>query len=301
MVGRKRNIEWRYGLNMQMHPLCEVDDRRAERRVGASSKRSRRVVRCQRLGLVLLVVFAVGSTRASSVQAVNTQTLQLDVRPGKLGKERRSSVAVRIGAETSAPDSVNGIPSPTVTASFDFDAAFRFNTRLRRLARCEAWEINGLTTALALQKCPRSKIGEGTATARIPWPSPNPSCGGFLCLEVEAKITAFHSSPEAGTGNPRLLLFVRRDDTYLGTTIIGTLRPSRAGVAFGKRLDVVVPPIAADAALVGLDVTIGGAFRKEYVSARCSNRSKRLAIRGAVHYEDGTSLFPRASSRCFPV
>ena len=253
------------------------------------------------LKVAILVVFACFAMKASHSFAAQTQTLAMGVKPGKLDLKRRSNSSIRILAETSDPDSAVGIPSPTTRASFSFDDDFVFNPRMRGLHPCEAAWINALTTNLAKQRCPNSVLGDGEATARIPWPVPTPACDGKACLEVDAGITVFHSTPEPVTGRARLLLFVRQENTLLGTTILGTLRPASSGKDFGMRLDVVVPPIAADSALTTLDVTIGGPQRPGYVMARCGDRNKRLNMVGDLTFLSGQKLSASASSRCFPV
>lgn len=258
--------------------------------------------RCVCLAKVaVLVVFACFAMKTTPSLAAQTQTLSMGVKPGKLDPKRRSSSSIRIFAETSDPDSVMGIPSPTIRASFFFDDDFAFNPRLHGLAACEADWINALTTNGAKARCPHSVLGYGNATARIPWPTPTQACGGKTCLEVQAGITVFNSTPEPGTGRPRLLLFVRQENTLLGTTILGTLRPANSGQDFGMRLDVVVPPIAADSALTTLDVMIGGQQRPGYVMARCGDRNRLLNMVGSLTFLSGQNLSASARTRCFPV
>lgn len=263
----------------------------------ATSVRDRRT-RQIRIAVVLgLACFVV---KTSSGYAAQTQTLGLSVKPTKLKRDKRKPVVVSITAQTLDEEAVNRIPSPTVYASFNFDDELVFNGRITSQKTCRASWLESLSTELAIERCPDSVLGTGTAKARFPFLVDPGHPYGYA--EQATELTAFKGTPEPVTGRPRLVILARVEAVAYGGSLIGTIRPSRAGKDFGYRLDISVPKFLDGlASLTDFSIDIGGGKGRGYATARCHDWNRWLDMNGTITYLSGMSLSASARSRCVPV
>lgn len=263
----------------------------------AATPRERRK---RRVKVVLVVALACFVVKTTSGYAAQTQTLGLGVSPAKLKRDKRKPVVVSITAQTLDESAPNRIPSPTIYASFDFDDDLVFNGRIARQGICRQEWLESLSTALAIARCPSAVLGSGNAVARFPFPVDAEHPYGYA--ELATELTAFKGPAEPKTGRPRLVILARVETAAYGGTLMGTIRPSRAGRDYGYRLDISVPKFLDGlAALTDFSIQIGGGNGRGYATANCADRDHWLDMRGQISYLNGSSLGATARSRCFPV
>lgn len=196
-----------------------------------------------------------------------------------------SSLFIEVSTST---DQVNGRPSPTKRVQLDFDDSLKFTTQ--GLAQCTA-NLEGKTTQQARNLCASSRVGQGSADAKVG------PCGPGPCIDVtDTVVTAFNGRPTSA-GFPVILLHSRSESQ--GTTLVlkGILKPSPNTSGendYGKRLDVNnIPPLAGGGgSLVRFDTTVKKSFRvngnqKHFITAKCDDPDNNLDIQAEFTYEDG--------------
>jgi hypothetical protein len=221
----------------------------------------------------------------------NTQAIDSLIRPKKLSKTKFTPGTLKVTTLTTSTTAANGVPSPAVHATLDFDRNARLYTK--GLATCDSARLQSQSTEVAKRVCGPAIIGSGKAIALLQV--------GEDVYNVEQTVTAFNGVPKGG--KPSVILH-----TY-GTTPIQTTLVLVGPVSnynkegFGPRLDLDIPLIAGgQGALKEFQVTINKKWRfkgvqRSFISAKCP-KSKQLKARGKFTYRDGESLTAVSKQSC---
>jgi hypothetical protein len=212
----------------------------------------------------------------------NTQSIETVIAPRSLLKKTFAAGSLKVVTRTGTTTAANGVPSPAVNATIDFDKGARIFTK--GLPTCNPALLQNVSTEIAEEKCGKAKIGSGKAHALLPV--------GSRVLPVEQTVTAFNGVPQGG--KPTVLLH-----TY-GTTPIQTTLVLIGKVSnydkqgYGPRLEIQIPLLAGGTgALTEFEVTINKKWRYKgekvsFISAECDNKS--FKTRSVFTYLDGQSL-----------
>jgi hypothetical protein len=247
-------------------------------------------------GLVLALATALAASVAVAGPTVsgpdgNTQSIVAKITPKKLSKKTFTPGALEVTTLTTSTTAANGVPSPAVHATIDFDKGARLFTK--GLPTCDPAKLQSQSTEAAERLCGPAKIGSGHATALLPV--------GTQVYNVEQTVTAFNGVPQGG--KPVVILH-----TY-GTTPIQTALVLVGTVSnynkegYGPRLDLEIPLLAGGTgALKEFEVKISKKWRykgapQTFISAKCSN-SKKLKARGTFTFRDGQSLTALSTQAC---
>ena len=237
--------------------------------------------------IALVGICTVAFTGTALATSQKYQTAAIKVSPKKLPAKVKAPVALTITTTTGDPGAPNGIPSPAVRAFVNFDS--NLSLSFAGLTECSPESINGLTTEMAKATCPGAIVGGGSAKIRLPWPTESGH------LEIPVVVTAFNGTKDPN-GNRRIILFSRNDALAQGSALIGTVKKSTAGKGYGTLLDIDIPLLAGNAALVQFQVTVGNGYKRGFVKLNCSDR--RINLKTLFNYNDGTSLPASGSFRC---
>jgi hypothetical protein len=224
---------------------------------------------------------------AGPALAAQTQTAKLSVKPRLLPKKRRAPVRAGVTTATTDPAAPNQVPSPAISAKLDLDNAFLFTPGVA--ARCPATAVANKSTADAKAACPKAIVGGGSAEVFVP-------TGPTTHVVFNAEVTAFNGQPQSG--HPTIILHNYVGDLALGQDLFAVIRKSRAGRDYGPRLDVSIPALPLGAALTRFSVNIGNGFKRGYIKANCSDRNRKLNLKAAFRYQNGTGLTARGVARC---
>jgi hypothetical protein len=232
------------------------------------------------LTLVAALVVTGIATAGEATENGVTQTADLTVSPTKLPKKKTKKVdpkdvSLNVDVGITSDDPANKVPSAN-RVELDFDKDLTFNTK--GIPTCDANTIATLNNEQAKAACKKALVGSGTAAATC---SPNedpPDIPGVL-------VNAFNGEPKGK--NPVLLLHT---DANLGGNSTITILPGvlkKAGGAFGRTLDVTVPPLAGGAcSIVDFETTVGkGQINKkysDYVAGTC--RDREIDMAGRFHF-----------------
>jgi hypothetical protein len=212
----------------------------------------------------------------------NTQSIETVIAPKKLPKKTLAPATLKVVTKTGSTTAANGVPSPAVNATIDFDKGARIFTK--GLPTCNPAVLQNVSTEIAEEKCGNAKIGTGKARALL--------ASGTRVYDIEQTVTAFNGVPQGG--KPTVLLHTY-GTTPIQTTLvlIGTVSNyNKQG--YGPRLQVQIPLIAGGTgALTEFQVTINKkwAYKGEkvsFISAECA--TKTLKTRSVFTYLDGQSL-----------
>lgn len=244
---------------------------------------------------VATVVAAIAATVALAGPVVtgpdgNTQSIDSLIRPKKLSKKKLTPATLKVTTLTTSTTDPNGVPSPAVHATIDFDKNAAIFTK--GLGTCSPSKVTGKSTEEAERACRSAIIGRGQALAYL---------RSSHVYEVPQTVTAFNGTPKGG--KPVVILH-----TY-GTTplqaslvLVGTVSAyNKEG--YGPRLDLEIPLIAGGTgALKEFQVTINKKWtykgqKRSFISAKCPN-SKKLKARGKFTYRDGESLTAFSKQTC---
>lgn len=220
----------------------------------------------------------------------NTQSIESLITPKKLSKTKFTPGTLQVTTLTSSTTDPNGVPSPAIHATIDFDKNASLFTK--GLPTCNPAKVINQSTEGAEQACGNAKIGSGHAVALL---------RAGKVYEVPQTVTAFNGTPKGG--KPTVILH-----TY-GTTplqasvvLVGTVTNfNKEG--YGPRLDLEVPLIAGGTgSLTEFEVKISKKWRykgeqRSFISAKCPN-SKKLKSRGTFTYRDGQSLTAFSTQTC---
>lgn len=220
----------------------------------------------------------------------NTQSIETVIAPKKLPQKAFAPATLKVVTKTASTTAANGVPSPAVRATIDFDKGAKLFTK--GLPTCNPGLLQNVSTEIAEQKCGKAKIGSGKATALLPV--------GPRVLPVEQTVTAFNGVPQGG--KPTVLLH-SYGTTPLQTTLVLIGKISNYNKqGFGPRLDVQIPLIAGGTgALTDFQVTINKKWsykgeKVSFISAECDNKS--FKTRSVFTYLDGQSLEALHTQSC---
>jgi hypothetical protein len=221
----------------------------------------------------------------------NTQSIDSLIQPKKLSKTAFTPGSLKVTTLTTSTTAANGVPSPAVHATIDFDRNAKLYTK--GLPTCDPGKLQSQSTEVAERVCGPAKIGSGKATALLPV--------GSTVYNVEQTVTAFNGVPQGG--KPSVLLHTY-GTTPIQTTLVlvGTVSNyNKEG--YGPRLDLDIPLLAGgQGALKEFQVKIDKKWRfkgvkRSFLSAKCAN-SKKLKARGKFDYRDGESLTATSVQGC---
>lgn len=249
--------------------------------------------------LVVAIVVLAGAVAATAAIAGptvtgpdgNTQSINSLIAPKKLSKKKLTPATLKVETLTTSTTAANGVPSPAVHATIDFDRNAVLYTK--GLPTCDPGKLQNQSTENAERFCGKAKIGSGHAIALLPV--------GPTVYNVEQTVTAFNGKPKGG--KPVVILHTY-GTTPIQTTLVlvGTVsRYNKEG--YGPRLDLEIPLIAGGTgALKEFEVKIDKKWRfkgvkRSFISAKCPN-SKRLKARGKFTFRDGESLTAFSKQTC---
>lgn len=223
---------------------------------------------------VLGLALAIGITAVAT--ASNTQKLQVSFSPSKAPAKGKGvggtlHTITTAGSTTTGPGAIK--PATKVQVYFDDD--FTFNAK--GIGTCTLAKLANTTTAAAKAACGNAIVGSGKATTGLAG-NPDPAA------EIPGVITAFNGPKQGG----KLTILLHTYVTALGAPVVLTGVLNVTGGDLGNRLDVVVPPLAAGAALKLFDVKV---FKKtgknNYVTATCSDKDKTWNFKGKFTFSGG--------------
>jgi hypothetical protein len=247
-------------------------------------------------GLVAAVATAVAASVALAGPVVtgpdgNTQSIDSVIAPKKLSKKTFTPGTLKVTTLTTSTTAANGVPSPAVHATIDFDRNAKLYTK--GLPTCDPNSVINQSTEAAERACGRAKIGSGHATALL--------IAGSTVYNVEQTVTAFNGIPQGG--KPVVILHsYGTSPIQTSLVLVGTVSNyNKEG--YGPRLDLEIPLIAGGSgALKEFQVKIDKKWRykgvkRSFLSAKCPN-SKKLKARGKFTYRDGQSLTAFSKQTC---
>ena len=236
----------------------------------------RRVFAGTAIGLAAAITIAGAAAAAPAVQ-----TLEAEVKPAKLPKDKYGNVGLTVTVAATDAANPSGLPPKATTAKILFDDDGRL--RPKGVPTCTQDQLVNTTTEAALDACSSAKVGSGTSLAALPFGT------GGTRQDFPGVVTAF-----AGPSNG-LLLHARVDD--LGTTVVLPGKVSNSGTGdFGPVLDVTVPPLAGGVgAIAEFSVTVK---RGGYLQARCKDRDKTLDVESRFTYSDSPPSSATDSQKC---
>ncbi len=178
-------------------------------------------------------------------------------------KFKKTSIDVETTtADAAAPDTL--LPPKANRAVIVFDKKnVKFNTD--SVPGCSTSQLAGTTTQAAIAACGDAQVGDGDATAALPF-----GAGGTR-QDFPVVVSAFNNGDAEG-----ILLHSRVDSLGTTTTLIGTLK--------GTTLDVAIPPLGGGVGAIAQFHT--NVKAKDYVSARCKN--KKIKYEGTFYFSDGS-------------
>lgn len=212
----------------------------------------------------------------------NTQSIETVIAPKKLPKKTFAPATLKVVTKTASTTAADGVPSPAVRATIDFDKGAEIFTK--GLPTCNPGLLQNVSTEIAEEKCGKAKIGSGTAHALLPV--------GTRVLPVEQTVTAFNGVPQGG--KPVVLLHTYGTTPLQATYVLVGKVSNYDKQGYGPRLDVQIPLLAGGTgALTDFQVTINKkwAYKGEkasFISAECDNKS--FKTRSVFTYLDGQSL-----------
>jgi hypothetical protein len=220
----------------------------------------------------------------------NTQAIDSLITPKKLSKKTLVPATLKVTTLTTSTTAANGVPSPAVRATIDFDKNVALFTK--GLPTCNPASVESQSTEKAEEVCGRAKIGSGHAIALLPV--------NEKVYTVEQTVTAFNGVPKGG--KPVVILHTY-GTTPLQTSLVLLGTVSNYGKeGYGPRLDLTIPLLPAGGALKEFQVKINKKWRykgalRSFISAKCPN-SKKLKARGKFTYQDGQSLTAYSKQTC---
>ncbi len=220
----------------------------------------------------------------------NTQSVDSLITPKKLSKTKLTPASLEVTTLTTSTTNPNGVPSPAIHATIDFDKNAALFTK--GLPTCNPAKVINQSTEAAERACASAKIGSGHATALLQ---------AGQVYEVPQTVTAFNGVPKGG--KPTVILHTYGTvPLQASLVLVGTVSNiNKEG--YGPRLDLEVPLLAGGTgALKEFNVKISKKWRykgvqRSFISAKCPN-SKKLKARGKFTYRDGESLTALSTQTC---
>lgn len=212
----------------------------------------------------------------------NTQSIEAVIAPKSLPKKTFAPATLKVVTKTGSTTAANGVPSPAVQATIDFDKGAKLFAK--GLPTCDPALLQNVSTEIAEQKCGNAKIGSGRAHALLPL--------GAKVIEVEQTVTAFNGIPQGG--KPVVLLHSYGTQPFQTTLVLVGTVSNFNKQGYGPRLDIQIPLLAGGTgALTEFQVTINKKYKfkgkpASFITAECDNKS--FKTRSVFSYRDGTSL-----------
>jgi hypothetical protein len=220
----------------------------------------------------------------------NTQSIETVIGPKKLPKKTLAPATLTVVTKTASTTAADGVPSPAVRATIDFDKGAAIFTK--GLPTCNPALLQNVSTEIAEENCGKAKIGTGTAHALLPV--------GSRVLPVEQTVTAFNGVPQGG--KPVVLLHTYGTTPLQATYVLVGKVSNYDKQGYGPRLDVQIPLLAGGTgALTDFQVTINKKWsykgeKVSFISAECA--TKKLKTRSVFTYLDGQSLEALHTQTC---
>lgn len=222
----------------------------------------------------------------------NTQSIDALITPKKLSKTSFTPATLKVTTLTTSTTDPNGVPSPAIHATIDFDRNARLFTK--GLPTCNPSQVQSKSTEEAERACGKAKIGSGHALAYL---------RAGQVYEVPQTVTAFNGTPKGG--KPTVVLHTYGTVPLTASLVLVGTVSNYGKEGYGPRLDLEVPLIAGGTgALKEFQVTIKKKWRykgqqRSFISARCT--SGKLKARGTFSYRDGESLTAFSKQTCTPA
>lgn len=247
-------------------------------------------------GLVAALAVVLGASVALAGPVVtgpdgNTQAIDSVIGPKKLSKKKLTPGTLKVTTLTTSTTAANGVPSPAVHATIDFDKNAVLYTK--GLGTCNSAQLQNQSTEEAERLCGKAKIGGGHATAYLPV--------GEKVYEIQQTVTAFNGVPKGG--KPVVILHTYGTSPIQTTLVLVGTVSAYNKEGYGPRLDLEIPLLAGGSgALKEFQVTINKKWRykgqkRSFISAKCPN-SKKLKARGKFTFKDGESLTAYSKQTC---
>jgi hypothetical protein len=220
----------------------------------------------------------------------NTQSIDSQIRPQRLSKTQFTPGTLEVTTLTTSTTDPNGVPSPAIHATIDFDRNARLYTK--GLPTCDPGKLQNQSTETAEQACGRAKIGTGHAIAYLK---------AGRVYEVPQTVTAFNGVPQGG--KPTIILHTYGTTPLQVSLVLEGTVSNYGKEGYGPRLDLNVPLLAGGTgALKEFNVKIDKKWRykgekRSFISAKCSN-SRKLKARGTFTYRDGQALTAYSKQSC---
>jgi len=220
----------------------------------------------------------------------NTQSIETVIAPKKLPKKTFAPATLKVTTKTASTAAANGVPSPAVRATIDFDKGAAIFTK--GLPTCDPGLLQSVSTEIAEEKCGKAKIGSGIAHALLPL--------GSKVIPVEQKVTAFNGVPQGG--KPTVLLHSYGTTPFQTTLVLTGTVSNYDKQGYGPRLDITIPLLAGGTgALTEFQVTINKKWaykgkKVSFISAECGNKS--FKTRSVFTYLDGQALEALHTQSC---
>jgi hypothetical protein len=220
----------------------------------------------------------------------NSQSIDVKIAPKKLSKSTLTPSSLEVTTKVTS-SSANGVPSPAVRVTVDFDKSAKLYTK--GIPTCDAAKLQNTSTEVALQQCGKAKIGSGKAAALLPV--------GVQIFPVQQTVTAFNGVPQGG--KPVVLLHTYGTTPVQTSFVLVGVVSNYNKEGYGPRLDVTVPLLAGGAgALTDFNVKIDKKYtykgqKRSFISAKCP-KSKKLKSRGAFTFKDGETITAYSTQSC---
>lgn len=215
------------------------------------------------LALTCAIAFGVVSLASAGEE---TQKEEFTIKPTKLSKKTPQNIKfVNTITTSDLPDGSNQPPKATRTV-LDLPKQFKVNNKKFDYCKTDETGLNqAATVADAKQACGSKSIvsDDAGSNAQVRVGSP----AGATTIDID--VVAFNEN-----GN-KLLLYAKPNGAFSGiaaSVLVGKLKDSKAGSAYGKSLDVTIPPLSAGAISL-FKVTFP---KSKYIQAKCKPKTLKL-------------------------
>lgn len=201
-----------------------------------------------------------------------------NVKPKRLPAKRMAPVELRLNYRASMED--GSVPPPLTRMQLDFDRDGRMFQK--GLPTCREGQLVNTSTAQALARCRRAKVGDGQVRAIVDFPDQDP-------FSASGRLLAFNGGRQGGA---RIILLHTNVDVPLPTAIVAVGRVTRSPRrGYRHRVTVEIPEIAGgNGSLVSFRLKVKRRWthrgkRRSFLYARCSQGS--LQVHGDLRWGNG--------------
>jgi hypothetical protein len=246
------------------------------------------------LALLLVVVGALAAVaHAEIVQSGDLRvSFHAGFTPTALPRERPAPISVDFEGRISTTDGSH--PPALRRLRVELNSAGEVDTR--GLPRCRTASLQATSSALALERCRRALVGQGTFVAQLPVERQ---------LLVSGRALVFNGTVGR---RPGMLIHIYVSNPVRLTLVI-PIKISRRGGRFGTVLTTNVPKLAGgSASIVALKLKIGRRFsvggeRRSYLSAACAAPAGFPGAvftfaRSSFSFADGRTMHTALSRSC---